>query len=585
VTSRARSALLTGIALALAVLFTLYLRQSRSVVVGSDGGSIALQGWDILHGNLLLHGWAMSDVSFYPTELPQYAMLEWLRGLSPDVVHLGGAMTYTIVLLLAALVARGRARGREAAARVLIAAGIMLSPAAGPGTSTLLLTPDHLGSAVPVLLAWLVVDRCPRCWPGGTLCPLATPQTPVAPDPPARAAYVPVAVGALLAWGVLADPLVEITGAAPLVLVCAIRSAQRRHPRKRQPAPWQAPRRAYELAGQLPRPQLPPDPGPVAEEPGPAAPRWFEPSLALAALAAVAAAALISELIRAAGGFALRPVGTRSAGLATLPHNLFLTGQGIAMLFGASFGPGQQVNLLFSSLHLAGLTLFAAAFCVTLRRLFRPQDLLTPALAVAIALNVLLYARGNYVKDLLSSREITEVLPFGAVLAGRVLAGPVLRARIMGLRVRTGLVPVLGAVLAGYAAVLAVYAAQPPVPAENQDLAGWLAGHHLTSGLSASYWLANSVTVDSGGRARVRQVSIRSRRLSRPDGGWGYARPWYQPSSHHADFVITSAAPGTAAWHTLLDSARKTFGSPARTYSYRQYTVLVWGGNLLRRLG
>ena len=49
-TSRVRSALLTGIALALAVLFTLYLRQSRSVLVGSDGGSIALQGWDILHG-------------------------------------------------------------------------------------------------------------------------------------------------------------------------------------------------------------------------------------------------------------------------------------------------------------------------------------------------------------------------------------------------------------------------------------------------------------------------------------------------------------------------------------------------------
>ena len=76
-------------------------------MVGSDGGSIALQGWDILHGNLLLHGWAMSDVSFYPTELPQYAMLEWLRGLSPDVVHVGGAMTYTTVLLLAGLAAKG----------------------------------------------------------------------------------------------------------------------------------------------------------------------------------------------------------------------------------------------------------------------------------------------------------------------------------------------------------------------------------------------------------------------------------------------------------------------------------------------
>ena len=60
---------------------------------------------------------------------------------------------------------------------------------------------------------------------------------------------------------------------------------------------------------------------------------------------------------------------------------------------------------------------------------------------------------------------------------------------------------------------------------------------------------------------------------------------WYQPSSHHADFVVTSAAPGPMARHTLLISARNTFGSPVRTYSYRQHTVLVWGGNLLRRLG
>ena len=109
----------------------------------------------------------------------------------------------------------------------------------------------------------------------------------------------------------------------------------------------------------------------MAEEPGSTGPRWFEPSLALAAIAAVAVAALISALIRAAGGFALRPVGTRSAGLATLPNHLVLVGQGIAMLFGASFGRGQQVNLLFSSLHLAGLAACAVAFCVTLRRLFR----------------------------------------------------------------------------------------------------------------------------------------------------------------------------------------------------------------------
>ena len=574
-TARARSALLGGIALAATVLFILYLRQSRSVAVGSDGGSIALQAWNMLHGNLLLHGWAMSDVSFYPTELPQYALLEWARGLSPDVVHLAGAMTYTIVLLLAGLVAKGRATGQEGVLRVLIATGIMLAPAAGYGTSTLLLTPDHLGSTVPVLLAWLVVERCQPRW------------------------YLPVAVGILLTWGVVADALLELTGVAPLVLVCAIRAAQRLHPAAPQPpaeghrpplaAPARIPARS---TGPAVLPQRPAAAAQLAvavraglAEPAQDAvhsPRWFELCLAAAALAAIGAAALVSAFIRASGGFALRPVGTRFAGFAALPHNVVLTIQGIGMLFGASFGRGQSVNLIFSSLHLAGVALFAVAFCVALRRFFRREELLVPALALAIVLNVIFYARGRYVQNLLSTREITEVLPLGAVLAGRVIAGPVLTARIRGKNV---LVPVLGAVLAGYAVVLAGYAAQPPAPAEHQDLAGWLVTHHLTGGLAADYWLANSVTVDSGGQAEVRQVSIRNRLVTAPDSGWGFARPWYQPGRHDADFIVTDDAVGTAAWRSWLNSARHTFGPPARTYSYRQYTVLVWGTNLLSRLG
>ena len=42
--------------------------------VNADGASNALQAWDMLHGNLLLHGWWLSDVSFYTTELPQYTL-------------------------------------------------------------------------------------------------------------------------------------------------------------------------------------------------------------------------------------------------------------------------------------------------------------------------------------------------------------------------------------------------------------------------------------------------------------------------------------------------------------------------------
>ena len=186
-----------GIALAAVLLFVAYLRQSRLVPAGSDGGSIALQAWDMLHGNLLLQHWTVSDVSFWPTELVQYAAIEAVRGLGPDVVHIAGAMTYTLVLLLAAWLARGRATGREGLVRALVAAVIMLAPAPDAGP-TLLMSPDHFGSTVPVLLAWLAVDRLPARW------------------------YRPLAVALLLTWGQVADGLILVTGVAPMVIVCAV---------------------------------------------------------------------------------------------------------------------------------------------------------------------------------------------------------------------------------------------------------------------------------------------------------------------------------------------------------------------------
>ena len=129
-------------------LFAGYLRQSRTVSVGSDGASQALQAWDLLHGNLLLHGWWVTDVSFYTTELPQYALLELAHGLTPDVMHVGGAMTYTLLVLAAAFLARGRARGPAC-----------LSPGAAGGR-------DHARAAARP------GDADPRC------CPRTTPAPP-----------------------------------------------------------------------------------------------------------------------------------------------------------------------------------------------------------------------------------------------------------------------------------------------------------------------------------------------------------------------------------------------------------------------
>ncbi|MFI5068426.1 MAG: hypothetical protein ACHP9Z_31215, partial [Streptosporangiales bacterium] len=53
-------------------VFACNLLLARTRAVNSDGAGQALQAWDMLHGNLLLRGWSLSDVSFYTTELPEY---------------------------------------------------------------------------------------------------------------------------------------------------------------------------------------------------------------------------------------------------------------------------------------------------------------------------------------------------------------------------------------------------------------------------------------------------------------------------------------------------------------------------------
>src|SRR5215469_1646345 len=182
-----------AIAAAVVLLFVAYLRVSRTYTENSDSANILLMSWDMLHGNLLLHGWYLSDVSFYPTELPQYAMLEGL--------------------LLAVLLARGRTSGRAAWPPMALTAGLMIAPQLGVGVFVLLLSVGHIGTAIPLMLTWLVIDWAATrpCLPGEPIAsaPGGAPplRIPLA-DPPARAWFIPVIVGLLLTWVLVADPLV-----------------------------------------------------------------------------------------------------------------------------------------------------------------------------------------------------------------------------------------------------------------------------------------------------------------------------------------------------------------------------------------
>ena len=170
--------------------------------MNSDAAGLVLQASDMLHGNPLLHGWWDTDVSFITTELPEYMGVTAVAGVRPEVVHVCAALTYTLLVLLAAFVARGRARGAEGVVRALLAATVMLVPQPTGPTPVLLGSPDHVGTALPVPAP--AAAARPRTGPG------------------ARARwYVPacaaicVATAALLAWTIVGDPLAEVVGVVP----------------------------------------------------------------------------------------------------------------------------------------------------------------------------------------------------------------------------------------------------------------------------------------------------------------------------------------------------------------------------------
>ena len=520
------------VVLAAAVLFFCYWRQSSSVALPSDGAGNILQAWDMLHGNLLLSHWWVSDVSFYTTELPQYMLIEAAGGLGPWVAHAAAAVTYTLLVLLAALLARGNAGGGKGLARALLAAGLMLAPQLS-ATSILLLSPDHTGTAVPLLVTWLLIDRA--C-PGGR--PPGTPRTPLG--------YVPVLVCLLFTLTMVADSIVLLTGIVPLMLVGAGRACAGLIRRGRRRASC-----------------------------------WYELSLAGAAGVAGLAGSLAPRVMPALGGYRQSPVGA-DTDLGQLQHGAWVTFQAFLELFGANVfntgfsGARPVLEVAFVALHLAGAILAACALGVGIARIFRFGELIVPVFAVAIVLNLGAYMTSRHAQDLLGSREMAEVLPLGAVLAGRVLGD---RIAAWTRAAKGWFVPVLAVLVAGCLATLGYGAAQASVPAENEPLASWLMAHRLTDGL-ATYWQANSATVDSHSQVLLSAV-VRDIRHRLVPYLWESDVENYDPARHYANFVV---ADGPSALPGMQLSAELTFGRPARTYHADGYTILVWNTNLLDQL-
>ncbi len=549
---RARWFWVAGSVVVAVVLFVAYLRLSRTYAATSDGADQALQGWDMLHGNVLLHGWTMGDVTYYTTEIPEYALVELFRGLRGDVVHIAGAITYTLLVLTAGLLARGRATGREGLIRLAVACGIMLAPQLGNATHLLLSQPDHLGTQLPLLLIFLMLDRAPRRW------------------------YVPVAAGVALTWVVIADRVAVLDAVIPLAVVCAARVLLAVFPRPARPG---LPQRKS-LASQS-----------------------FELSLVAASVLSFVAATLAVRLISDLHGYQVTPVESlKLADTHNLGRHVVVTLEGILNTYGADFfhlsqnapfGPDlgglpMAAGVALAAVHLVGLGLAVWGLFRAFRHFFDPDDLVSPVLATAIVINVAAYSVSIVSARVWDAREILAVLPFGAVLAGRMVPGT-----LAGLprRLKPALAGASAAVLACYLAGLGYGAAQSPVADNEQAVIPWLEAHHLTSGIG-TYADANIVTLDSGGRVAIREIAWL------PGGdvprSFETKASWYDPRQSYANFILTNRAE-----HGGMDGGPNRLigliprsaiaalhaGPPAHVYHYKTFTIMVWNHNLLDNLG
>ena len=329
-------------------------------------------------------------------------------------------------------------------------------------------------AAVPILLILLVLDRAQERW------------------------YVPVVVCGLLAWAQVADELAVVAVAVPVGAVAVVRLVV--------------------LAIRL---------RPLREF-------WYDTALGMAATVSILLAAGTEKAIRALGGFDLLPLPqqllvTRSQ----LPGHIRALGETLLLLFGAN-GQGNHGLAFLAQFHLIGLALAGLALLAAIVWYVTRVDRVTQVVVAAAVATMAAAILTIELSSVGQAHEVAVLLPFGAVLAGRVLPGP-LPDRVRA--ARRALLPAGGAWLAVGLAALCYAATGAPVAAENMPLAGWLTAHGYTEGLAA-YWQASSTTVDSGGKTLVAPVTDQDTAVY----AWEADAAWYDPGTRRAGVLRPPSA-------------------------------------------
>jgi hypothetical protein len=517
-------------------LFAVFLRISNSFPMDSDGANNALQAWDILHGNALLHGWIIGDATYYTFELPLNVLVESIFGLSAIVPHIVSALVYVILVACAIAVARTGSRGLAVWIRAAVVLAVLAAPLlTAPGVSVAVEKPDHTGTAAITLLCFLIVDRfSERLW-------------------------MPVLLCVILILGQVGDATVLYVTVPAIAVVSLYKIIFRRNLYRR-------PRRVT-LKERF----------------------WVPDLLTLAAVGvSIPLANWAYTIMQQLGAYnMISPRNGFASSWSQVGTNFELTGHGLRYLFGA-YMPTCPIGAQgCSAVHMPGapLGIIGAGFgwlCIAAGlygfgkvvwrwgRASRAEQLL----CVAIVANIAAYAfSGIPVPS--NERELIAVVPCAAVLAARALVPE----RIQGaLRARAMIAIAAIAVVLPLAGAASV----PTGVGSEVPLATWLEAHHLKYGIGA-YWNASAVTVQSGGRVDVR--AVKARYFGIIGYPWETKQSWYDPRHNYANFVIANMSGPITNTNVPASVFERYFGRPAAVHYVANRLILIYRKNLLRLVG
>jgi hypothetical protein len=371
-------------------LFGLLLRISLTGRIDSDGANNALQAWDLLHGHLLLHGWDIGDATFYFFELPLNALTAAVFGLGNFAMHTASALTYLLVALCAVALAVTDSRGSARVVRAAVVVTVMAAPLLTlQSVKTLLEEPDHIGTSVFILVAFLLIDlttrpgRRPRAFTAPLLC-------------------------VILCAGQFSDLTVRYVAVPAIVLVCGCRALAAR--RLRSP----------------------------------------DAAFAVAAVVSVPLVVALSAVFTHLGGFIADAPRSQLAPVRLWRHQAIVTWGNLRLLYGGVSAPGTRLGALGTGfgmlcllVSLAGLVWVAWRW----RRASRAELMLAIAIVVNFGLNLV-----STLVHVDNPHEIAAVLPCGAVLAARLvparIANPMIAFAAIAVAGLTAVIPLVACAVA-----------------------------------------------------------------------------------------------------------------------------------------